>query len=113
MTVATEALDAWCPPTLSPSRLGRRWLALWIIHEESHSTLRSSALSSVRRSGSASGGSMAGATEGAAREGGAAIPASGMGRYGTHYRQDRATRRTSLAGRLASRGSEAQAIRSW
>ena len=44
----TDAHDAWWPPTFSPSRLGRRWLALWIIQDESHSTLRSSALISAR-----------------------------------------------------------------
>ena len=31
MTVASEAQEAWWPPTFSPSRLGRRWLALWIV----------------------------------------------------------------------------------
>ena len=42
MIEITEAQDAWCPPTFSPSRLGRMWLALWIIHDDSHSSLRSS-----------------------------------------------------------------------
>jgi len=46
MIAATEALDAWWPPTLSPSRLGRRWLALWIVQLDSHRTLRSSSRSS-------------------------------------------------------------------
>src|SRR5262249_415246 len=44
-----DALEAWWPPTLRPSRLGRIWLALWIIHDDSQSTLRSSALSTARR----------------------------------------------------------------
>src|SRR5579863_423706 len=42
MIEITEAHDAWCPPTFSPSRLGRIWLAWWIIHDDSHSSLRSS-----------------------------------------------------------------------
>ena len=42
MMEITEAQDAWWPPTFSPSRLGRMWLALWIIHADSHSSLRSS-----------------------------------------------------------------------
>jgi len=37
-----DAQDAWCPPTFSPSRLGRMWFALWIIHDDSHNSLRSS-----------------------------------------------------------------------
>ncbi len=37
-----EAQLAWWPPTFSPSRFGRMWLALWIIQDESHSSLRSS-----------------------------------------------------------------------
>ena len=51
MSVTTEAHDAWCPPTFSPSRLGRRWLALWIIQVESQSTFRSSARRQARRRG--------------------------------------------------------------
>ena len=31
MIVASEADDAWWPPTFSPSSLSRRWLALWIV----------------------------------------------------------------------------------
>ncbi len=49
MIVAIDALDAWWPPTLRPSRLGRMWLALWIIHDDSQSTLRSSARSTRSR----------------------------------------------------------------
>ena len=45
MIVASDADDAWCPPTFSPSSFGRRWLALWIIHVASHSTLRSNCAS--------------------------------------------------------------------
>ena len=37
----TEAQDAWCPPTFSPSRLSRRLLALWMVQAESQSSLRS------------------------------------------------------------------------
>ena len=40
MIAATEAQDAWCPPTFSPSRLGRMWLAWWIAQADSHSSLR-------------------------------------------------------------------------
>jgi len=29
--VVIEAHEAWWPPTFSPSRLSRRWLALWIV----------------------------------------------------------------------------------
>src|SRR5258708_14620173 len=42
MMVASEADDAWWPPTFSPSTLSRRWLALWMVQLASHSTLRSS-----------------------------------------------------------------------
>ena len=49
MSVTTEAHDAWWPPTLSPSRLGRRWLAWWIVQALSQSTLRSSSRSMRRR----------------------------------------------------------------
>jgi hypothetical protein len=42
-----DAQEAWCPPTFSPSRLGRMWLALWIIQAESQSSLRSSMRSSL------------------------------------------------------------------
>jgi hypothetical protein len=44
-----EAQDAWCPPTFSPSRLGRMWLALWIIHEDSQSNFRSSCFNTRTR----------------------------------------------------------------
>ena len=30
-----DALDAWCPPTFSPSSLSRMWLAWWIVHADS------------------------------------------------------------------------------
>jgi hypothetical protein len=33
-----EAEEAWCPPTLIPSGLGRMWLAWWIIQCDSHSS---------------------------------------------------------------------------
>ena len=46
MIVASDAEDAWWPPTFSPSSLARRWLALWIIQVASHSTFFSSAASS-------------------------------------------------------------------
>src|SRR3569833_3582648 len=48
MMVASEADDAWWPPTLRPSVMSRMWLALWIIQLASHSTLRSSALNDFR-----------------------------------------------------------------
>ena len=38
-----EAHDAWWPPTLMPSGLSRRWLAVWIVHEASQRIFRSSA----------------------------------------------------------------------
>src|ERR1700722_17231461 len=52
-----DAHDAWCPPTFSPSRLGRMWLALWIIHADSHRSLRSNCLRmrTCRDSGGISG----------------------------------------------------------
>ena len=52
MIATIEADDAWCPPTFTPSTLGRMWLAWWIIQLESHSALRVSAsisLDPVRR----------------------------------------------------------------
>src|SRR5215203_3978800 len=42
MMVASEADEAWWPPTFRPSTLSRRWLALWMVQLASHSTLRSS-----------------------------------------------------------------------
>ena len=50
MMVATEAQDAWCPPTFSLSRLGRRWLAWWMVQLESQRSLRSIAASMRSRS---------------------------------------------------------------
>jgi hypothetical protein len=50
MIVASDADEAWWPPTFKPSSLGRRWLALWIIHDASQSTLRSSSDKNFRRS---------------------------------------------------------------
>src|SRR5262245_60046692 len=49
MIETKDALEAWWPPTFRPSRLGRIWLALWIIHDDSQSTLRSSAFSTASR----------------------------------------------------------------
>ncbi len=43
MMAVTEAQEAWWPPTLVPSGFGRMWLAWWIIHDASHSSLRSMA----------------------------------------------------------------------
>ncbi len=43
MMVASDAEDAWCPPTFSPSSLSRRWLALWIVQVASHSAFFSNA----------------------------------------------------------------------
>src|ERR1051325_4749808 len=48
MMVASEADEAWWPPTFRPSVLSRKWLALWIVQLASQSTLRSSAASSAR-----------------------------------------------------------------
>ena len=50
MMLATEAQDAWCPPTLSLSRLGRRWLAWWMVQLDSQSSFRSIACSIASRS---------------------------------------------------------------
>src|SRR3954468_14933010 len=33
--VVIEAQDAWWPPTFRPSRLSRRWLALWMVQVDS------------------------------------------------------------------------------
>src|SRR4051794_1764087 len=49
MIVASEAEEAWWPPTFRPSSLARRWFALWIVQVESHSTLRSSSARKGRR----------------------------------------------------------------
>ena len=51
MRVTSEAQEAWWPPTLSPSRLSRRWLALWMIQAESQRIFFSSAVRQARRSG--------------------------------------------------------------
>src|SRR6185503_18260557 len=47
--VASEADEAWCPPTFSPSSLSRRWLALWIVQLASHRTFFSSSARTGRR----------------------------------------------------------------
>src|SRR3954465_374615 len=49
MMVASEADEAWCPPTFKPSVLGRMWLAWWMVHDDSHSALLDSAVSVSRR----------------------------------------------------------------
>ena len=49
MMVASEADEAWCPPTLSPSVFERMWLAWWMVHDDSHSALRASAVNVSRR----------------------------------------------------------------
>ncbi len=38
-----EAEEAWWPPTFTPSGLGRRWLAWWIIQLDNHKALPASA----------------------------------------------------------------------
>jgi hypothetical protein len=43
MTVVIEALDAWCPPTLSPDGFGRTRFAWCTIAVASQSTRRSTA----------------------------------------------------------------------
>ncbi len=40
MIAASDAEEAWWPPTFRPSALGRMWLALWMVHDESHNALR-------------------------------------------------------------------------
>src|SRR5215472_899285 len=52
MMVASEAEEAWWPPTFSPSLLVRTWLAWWMVHDDSQSTLRASAISVSRRAAS-------------------------------------------------------------
>ena len=42
MTVASEADEAWCPPTFKPSMLSRTWLAWWMVQLASQSTFFSS-----------------------------------------------------------------------
>src|SRR3954470_239705 len=49
MMVASDADEAWWPPTFSPSVLGRMWLAWWMVHDDSHSTFLARALNSSRR----------------------------------------------------------------
>src|SRR5215213_8775733 len=49
MIVASEAEEAWWPPTFRPSLLARRWFALWMVQVESHRTLRSSSARKGRR----------------------------------------------------------------
>jgi hypothetical protein len=49
MMVASEAEDAWWPPTFSPSVFARKWLALWIMYVDSQSALRFSAARKGRR----------------------------------------------------------------
>src|SRR5580700_2577798 len=48
MMVASEADEAWWPPTFSLSVFSRRWLAWWMVQLASHSTLRSSSPSIAR-----------------------------------------------------------------
>src|SRR5262249_1073381 len=42
MMLASEADEAWCPPTFTPSTLSRTWLAWWMVQLASHSTFLSS-----------------------------------------------------------------------
>src|SRR5215471_13014625 len=42
MMGASEADEAWCPPTFTPSIFSRRWLAWWMVQLASHSTFFSS-----------------------------------------------------------------------
>src|SRR5262249_50704533 len=42
MMLASEADEAWCPPTFTPSTLSRTWLAWWMVQLASHSTFFSS-----------------------------------------------------------------------
>jgi hypothetical protein len=50
MIAVIDAQLAWCPPTFSPSTLGRRWLALWMVQAESQRS-RSSSKRRASRSG--------------------------------------------------------------
>src|SRR6516164_5092716 len=50
MMVASEADEAWWPPTFSPSVFSRIWLAWWMVQLASHSTLRSSSRRITRSS---------------------------------------------------------------
>src|SRR4051794_26917777 len=52
MMVASEADEAWWPPTFRPSALDLTWLAWWMVHDDSHRTFRASAESIWRRVGS-------------------------------------------------------------
>ena len=49
MMVASEADEAWCPPTFRPSALSRTWLAWWMVQLASHSTFFSSSKESRGR----------------------------------------------------------------
>ena len=61
MIVDIEAQDAWCPPTFRPSRLSRRWLALWMVQAESQRRRSSSsAIAAALSSGGNSGLAMTG-----------------------------------------------------
>src|SRR5262245_20850562 len=42
MMVASEADEAWCPPTFTRSTFSRTWLAWWMVQVASHNTFRSS-----------------------------------------------------------------------
>src|SRR5215471_14051831 len=57
MMVASEADEAWCPPTFTPSMFSRTWLAWWMVQVASHSTFRSSSrrIASSRALGFVSG----------------------------------------------------------
>src|ERR1700730_18075416 len=48
MMVASEADEAWCPPTFNPRLLSRTWLAWWMVQAPSQRTFFSSSLRMVR-----------------------------------------------------------------
>ena len=81
--VVEEALEAWCPPTLRPSTLGLKWLALWIIQVESHNTLRSSANRQARSWGSTSGEAPSAGSPTVVSTGRGTGPGTGCWRLGT------------------------------
>jgi hypothetical protein len=59
MTDTIDALEAWWPPTLMPSWLGRSWLALSMMRVASHSTrcsISRSVAMSTEVSGAGEGG---------------------------------------------------------
>ena len=63
MIAVIEAQDAWWPPTFSPSRLSRRWLALWMVQLESQRSRTSSCVRASISSARSAAGWVLGAAE--------------------------------------------------